>query len=406
MSNHKFDPGRYEPNTEELGALGDLIEAVRGDAPSEEQWQKARRNLAEQLEKRKQEGWIMNLLRNQGKAFVVARWAAAAALTLAVIALALGITPWKSPKDLAFAEVLEQIRAVKTLRFTSTAEGQGERITFQTEYMEPGKQRVTSEDGNVNIMDMVQNKALSLMPSQKKASRLDFSNVPNQKPQENFIESLQKMQDGTEETLGRGQIEGTLVYGFRVKQEGSEYTIWADMRTGLPVRVEITMATFGAMKFTLSDFEFNPPLDESRFSVEPPAEYELIPILMPSVDVSEPTENDLIAVLRMITQKSGRFPESLTFQDLAKLLGGKIGQGDPTPEEIQEFTTQFITLQRGLLFVQKNLGNDWHYEAQGIAPGAKDAVCWWRPQGAETYRVIYADLTAADVRPEEFMKEP
>lgn len=347
----------------------------------------------------------MNLLRNQGKTYVAARWAAAAALTLAVIALALGITPWKSPKDLAFAEVLEQIRAVKTLRFTSTAEGLGERITFQTEYMEPGKQRVTSEGGNVNIMDMAEHKTLSLIPSQKKASLLDFSNVPNQKPQENFIVSLQKMQDGTEEALGRGQIEGTLVYGFRVKQEGCEYTIWADMRTGLPVRVEVTMAMFGATKFTLTDFEFNPPLDESRFSVEPPADYELIP--MPSVDVSEPTENDLIAALRMVTQKSGgRFPDTLTFQDLAKLLGGKIGKGEPTPEEIQEFTTQFNTLQRGLLFVQKNLGNDWHYEGQGIAPGTKDAICWWRPQGAETYRVIYADLTAADVRAEDFIQEP
>jgi hypothetical protein len=31
-------------------------------------------------------------------------------------------------------------------------------------------------------------------------------------------------------------------------------------------------------------------------------------------------------------------------------------------------------------------------------------VCWYRPDGSETYRVIYGDLTVKDVPPEELPK--
>ena len=46
--------------------------------------------------------------------------------------------------------------------------------------------------------------------------------------------------------------------------------------------------------------------------------------------------------------------------------------------------------------------NDWHYAGQGVRLGdAGKPVCWWRPDGGETYRVIYGDLNVRDVPKEE-----
>ena len=45
--------------------------------------------------------------------------------------------------------------------------------------------------------------------------------------------------------------------------------------------------------------------------------------------------------------------------------------------------------------------NDWHYVGNGVKLGdAESPVCWYRPDGSETYRVIYGDLSIKDVAPE------
>jgi len=46
--------------------------------------------------------------------------------------------------------------------------------------------------------------------------------------------------------------------------------------------------------------------------------------------------------------------------------------------------------------------NDFHYQgANGKLGEADKAICWWRPDGSETYRVVYADLSVRDVSPED-----
>ena len=89
-----------------------------------------------------------------------------------------------------------------------------------------------------------------------------------------------------------------------------EYSIWADTQTGLPVQIDIKMAIFGNMKVTLSDFVFNPEVDESLFLTELPEGYK--EIQMPAMPTAKPSENDLIEMLRMCAEASqGKFPDSL-----------------------------------------------------------------------------------------------
>ena len=48
---------------------------------------------------------------------------------------------------------------------------------------------------------------------------------------------------------------------------------------------------------------------------------------------------------------------------------------------------------------------DWHYAGQGVQLGDSDtAIFWYQPEGNTNYRVIFGDLTAKEVVPEDLPK--
>ena len=62
-----------------------------------------------------------------------------------------------------------------------------------------------------------------------------------------------------------------------------------------------------------------------------------------------------------------------------------------------------MRVTRGFMFMYAmKPENDWHYAGEGVPLGeAPTPICWWRPDGSETYRVIYGDLSIEDVAPED-----
>jgi hypothetical protein len=74
--------------------------------------------------------------------------------------------------------------------------------------------------------------------------------------------------------------------------------------------------------------------------------------------------------------------------------------GDPA---FQEYLRFFRQINRGLRFVHNLTDSaDWHYAGGEAALGdAATPVCWYRPEGSQTYRVVYADLSIRDVTPAE-----
>ncbi|MHC4574761.1 MAG: hypothetical protein ACYS76_11640 [Planctomycetota bacterium] len=49
--------------------------------------------------------------------------------------------------------------------------------------------------------------------------------------------------------------------------------------------------------------------------------------------------------------------------------------------------------------------NDWHYVGNDVKLGdGESPVCWYRPTGSQTYRVIYGDLRVEDVAAEDLPK--
>jgi hypothetical protein len=71
-----------------------------------------------------------------------------------------------------------------------------------------------------------------------------------------------------------------------------------------------------------------------------------------------------------------------------------------------------MDMGRGITFVQQlPADSDWHYAGKDVTFGdAETPIFWYRPEGAETYRIIYGDLSIDEVpgseRPVDVKEEP
>ena len=380
----------------------------------------------------------------------VSRIAAAAVFAFAVAGVAFwfhggGAVP-------AFAEFLQPILDAKTVKFKMTmettgtpaalaemaglsAERQKELMKPHTfEVMELGFNRVRQESEmpdkskRVEIWDGRQRKQLVLYPAGKRAMLYDYSQRPDDKTTNNedrglasprrrpeepgpvvlfrslLLDTMHKP-DGQRESLGEKEIDGRRVVGFRLSVRGTVLNVWGDPKTRVPVRIEWTSALMPHYKGTTSDFEFNVPMDESLFSVDPPAGYTVIVKQRQPSDDSPAGEKDLIEMFRCYGQWcGGRFPDLLDAQWIGEVVSkamridADLHHDKPQAKRDQEEEEAQHKILRGMMFVvplPKDL--DRHYAGRGVSIGAADTpVFWYRPKDAKKYRVIYADLSVQE----------
>ncbi|MEA1949907.1 MAG: hypothetical protein U9N87_00865 [Planctomycetota bacterium] len=128
-------------------------------------------------------------------------------------------------------------------------------------------------------------------------------------------------------------------------------------------------------------------LDPSLFSLEPPSGY-----TVNNMQATMPVEADLISTLRLVTQdNNGTFPSAI---GNTKRMKPYIGLG--------------MKCVRGLGFLRDlKSENDSHYVGGGVKLGTPDRpIFWYKPTGADKYRVIYADLSVKELTPDEVKKLP
>ena len=265
----------------------------------------------------------------------ISRIAAAVIFVLAVAGVvwwfhAGGTTP-------VYADFFKPILEAKTARYKVTTEtvGVGGGKTTIV-FMMLGPSRLRSEEEidetpnnpkskSVIIWDGYQGKTLRLDPKLRLATVCDDAYRPNDKTPTNadltsgwrsfFLDAQKAAPNSPDvkcEPLGEKDIDGRHVIGFRMTTRLSVVDAWGDPKTGMPVRIEETrdlMPNWKA-KITMSDFELNMDLDESLFSVEPPAGYKVT--IVRQTNDGPPGEKDLIETFRTYLQFSGfEFPDSL-----------------------------------------------------------------------------------------------
>ena len=201
-------------------------------------------------------------------------WAAGLA---AVITLALFMFVFQNGARLALADVLANLNNIQSIKMKihNKAEMGGQTVNSDgIMYVDEAHHRIRQEweEGSiVNIFALKEHKGLMLMPDAKTAIRLDIDHLPKERSPEDMLAGLKKMQESGAEDLGEKEIQGQKLHGFRSSEKDgetiTETTVWADPKTKMPIVVEKTISNgLLPMHLTMSEFEWNWPIDEAAFS--------------------------------------------------------------------------------------------------------------------------------------------
>ena len=328
----------------------------------------------------------------------VTRVAVAAAV---IIVAAIGILSISQPA-ITFAQVVEPILNAKTIIFDSFI-GDEETGTSIHEIIVGQKIRrtISNMPGMTMIIDPENSKMLVLTDADNSAAYVDISGTVGEQHQ-SFITFLHhvitKVQDNSE-NLGEQEIDGQKAIVFEAGGPNEGIKIWADPETALPIRIELTLGqTFTVMK----NFQFDPEIDESLVNMDVPDGYALAEA---EFDMTDVTEESFIESLRIWAKviRDGTFPDEIGTENVMKLvpvLGQKM-MALNLPE--QEATQMGMNFGKGMIFLQTL--ESWSYTGEGVKLGdASKAVFWYLPDGSDTYRVIYGDLSVKDVSEENLPK--
>jgi len=322
--------------------------------------------------------------------------------------------------NVAWADVLAQMEAAQTVTFAF----ESERLYEDNEYCwtkgtvkikEPYRRSdgvdgyrygdgPAHEETNICISDVSrQNRFILLNPAWKLAHY-----APDHGGNDTLMtyDGLKKdFRDGTEESLGVVEIDGREAVCFKVSKDDKVITVWADPETALPLRIE-RVAKEGVDKVTLSNIAFDVELSNELFDMTPPDDYCVMNMATEEFTVPfELTETHLIEELATSAKSlAGTFP--------TLFKGGRRGK-EAFDKYIAE-TRQAVPVEGGSTpmlgteFVKRLPENsDWQYVGEDVTLGdATKAVCWWRPAGSSTYRVIYGDLSVRDVAPDDLPPIP
>ncbi len=308
-----------------------------------------------------------------------------------------------STTTVTFADVIKPILNAQTAELDIIIGEEGEGPVIHDMVMGSRIRRTLSNmEGIVAIIDLQDGRILQLTHEKKEAAYIDlkdWSSIPNYMERlRNVIDGLQAHPEFKVEELGEQEIDGQKLIGFRAMHPKAEITIWADPETALPVRIE---STGGQMRLITKNLKFDVPMDESLFSMEVPPEYKEQET---ELDLHGSTEEDFIEGLRIMAEVfgDGNFPESVALEDYLKQAPAIIKKCEELGLSEEEQTELGLKLQNYLLFIRFFKGEgEWHYAGKGVKLGDADtAIFWYRPEGSETYRVIYGDLRVEDVAPE------
>jgi len=329
-----------------------------------------------------------------------------AAVVAVVTAVLIGLNFLGSPLGTTptFAQVVQPILNARTASLDILIGEQGSQTVIHDEVMGPRIRRtVPGMKGEAIIIDFEQQKILTIDHSKKTAVYVGLRGLPDLK---NYVEMLrdlitrlQSKPDFQAENRGAQEIQGRDCLVFVVSAGNETITIWADAKTALPVRIEQKTPN---MLIACDNLQFDVAFDESLFSMEAPAGYVVQDV--GGIDFSKSSESAFIETLRIWAEiiEEGQFPDSINLENVVK-IGPKFDQGMKRAGLTDQQQTEVaMRWGQGLVFIRFFKGQgQWHYAGQGVKLGdGSKPIFWYQPKDSQTWRVIYGDLSAKDVAPE------
>jgi hypothetical protein len=327
----------------------------------------------------------------------VTRIAVAAAV---LVVAALGVHYMMGP-SVTFADVVKPLLNARTLILDMIVGDEETGTVIHDVIVDQRIRRVISNQQHVvNIFDPDGGKMLTLHTEGKIAVYTDIQGQLQEQTRDyvaflrKIISDLQNNPDFKAKELGEKEIDGQKVIGF----SADGFTIWADAKTALPVRIEVETP----LSIVFTNFQFDVPVEESLVSMDVPDGYTEQKKVF---DMGTSTEQDLVECLRIWSELllDGNFPEAIGMTELMKQLPQIEAKLAESVTSAEEGTQKGMTLAKGMLF-EMSLKNQ-QYAGNGVKLGdAETAIFWYLPEGADTYRVIYGDLSVKDVAAENLPK--
>jgi len=368
-------------------------------------------SLPESATQEKRSGVVMRLRRFPGGFTMnskMTRLAAAAAIVIAVLLgfHYLGGSPIAT--SVAWAEVLKNMEAARTVTFTCEWDCGDGPEKAEVKIKEPYYRRldrVSGQDRITTIFDLKQKQFVLLYPASKQAY-LGDERDSNRDALLTYDGVKKDFRDGTEKYRGKTTIDGRDALCFQVSKEDRETTIWADAATSLPLRIERKAPSGRA---GLSNIRFDVELNESLFDMTIPDDYIIINMMTGEVRIPfELTEKHLLAALSVFPKYlDGKFPTRFASTGRP----GEEAKAKSSAERkamVKANQPLADNLLLGAEFAQRlPQSSDWQYVGEDVKLGdATKAVCWWKPAGLKTYRVVYGDLSVRDVEPKDLPPIP
>jgi len=334
----------------------------------------------------------------------ITRMAAAAAIIFAVLIGIHSITGG----TVTFAQVIEPILKARTVVYDFIiGEQESNPVIMHDIVVGSQIRRTLSNVPNMTqIIDIENGKMLVLHDVDKTATYVDIKGQL-QEMTKSYIGFVREVLMGLKDSpnikeLGEQEIDGRKAIGFSGRGRNQEVNVWADPKTALPIRVELRL---GQLSVVLKNFKFDVPIDDSQISMDMPKDYTLDETV---VDFTKGTEEDFIESLRVWAKVllDGNFPEAVgtkQYMTQMPLIGEKLAQSGLSKDEAEKLA---MALPRGMFFLQLlEIDDKYHYAGKGVKLGDADtAIFWYRPEGSNTYRVIYGDLSVKDVSKENLPK--
>jgi hypothetical protein len=190
------------------------------------------------------------------------------------------------------------------------------------------------------------------------------------------LEQLKELAEKDARSLGEKDLEGARAKGFEVVKNGRKFTLWANVKTGEPIRIECEpikgVQSVEMPVQILFDFKFHEAFADELFSLDIPAGY----LVTRFESIQDFLMDRMIALLRGYADRTGgEFPRKLEpdGKAIAKVLGLP-EKRESLSEEQRRIEADLEGLQ-GFLLTRKQ-GVQFQY-FPGVRLGEKAKVVFW-----------------------------
>lgn len=342
---------------------------------------------------------------------------AAAALIGAGGLLYIARPPKATARATAIEEVAQKLHDARTIvyRSSTTVEGAPPNMNpmkMRLFFRAPSQSRMEMDVAGaapVTILDGTSHRMVILDAAKKSAMVMENVNPPQDFAAQT-VERLRNLPAKDARPVGRERIGGVEAEGYRVEERGMPLVAWIDPATRLPLRIDIEAKVAGKeVRGTMTDFQLDPPLDDSLFRADPPAGYAVQ--TMNGGLVFDKPEAAVVRVLRSVAERTGgTFPAKLDDVDAYKALESafpKPKAGERPSAATADPKTMELAMALGRVLGLRHEVKGYGYKADGVKLGdAGKIVFWYRPEGSDKYRAVYGDLHVGDVAADALPEKP